>query len=625
MHTPNTTQTSRATSPFLPVSPESASPVLEGLDARVDYWINSKKAQKSAQYYLDRVLATSPDRTTGSLLKLQKSAEQHLGLRPYPVQSAAALALIEGSIVEMATGEGKTLTLAMAASALALSGHQVHILTANDYLAERDANDMSALYSPEQLSCAAVTGKMDQQQSRLAYQSAIVYTTAKELLADYLRDNLAEERHANTYPKPANGSTDRLIKSLTHVLLDEADHLLIDEAQTPLVISEECAQDPRFVLLYRNVFSEIGCLKEGRDYQLNRQLQSVNLKASAVSAIADRLHHKDAVFQNHSWLYSLVKRAIAIDKFLILGQHYLIEDDSIKLIDESTGRVMPNRSFGQGRHTLVEIKEGVSISPQQRSVRHMGFQRFFRSLPFLSGMTGTAWENRAEFWQIYQLPVVVMPTHQPSQRLYLPAELYVTSTQKWQAIGDKAQQIHQEHGALLIGTNNVVESEHCAQKLAELSLPYSLLNASQNQQEAEIVAKAGTKGSITIATNMAGRGTDIKLDDQVQSSGGLTVISAQWSASKRVDRQLFGRCARQGDFGRVITTGSLEDSIFKRYLSRIELKIARLLLAKNLYRSMVQKYVVWRCQRTAEKLAKKQRINLFKQEQWKSDSFFTES
>ena len=312
-------------------------PVLEGLDAHVDYWLNGRRIGKSAQYYLDRVQTGSTDKIVSSLSSLQQSVESVLGLSPYAVQSAAALALTEGNIVEMATGEGKTLTLAMAAASLALTGNQVHILTANDYLASRDASDMSALYSSQQLSCAAITGDMNQQQRQQAYQSAIVYSTAKELLADYLRDNLAVEGHANnTGQGTSKNPPTQLIQSLTHVLVDEADHLLIDEAQTPLIISEEAEQDPRFVMLYRKVFAEIGNLQEGTDYHLNRQLQSINLKASAVSSIAKKLAHQDAIFQNNSWLYSLVKRALAIEKFLIQGKHYLVEDNSINILVAKT-------------------------------------------------------------------------------------------------------------------------------------------------------------------------------------------------------------------------------------------------------------------------------------------------
>lgn len=600
-------------------------PLLTGLDAPVDYVLNSirHRAQRQAHYLeLARNAAAA---SQPQIEAFSRVVQSQLNIAPYPEQVAGALAIIDSNLVEMATGEGKTLTLAMAAACLSKPHLPIHIVTANDYLAARDADEFTAVFKSLNLSCAAVTSALTAKDRRKAYQADVVYTTAKELLADFLRDQIRSGQPASGGGNRIHPQVDtlRVLRGVHHVLVDEADHLLIDEAQTPLVISQEVDSDSRLITLYRDVFRHIDTLQEQSDYEVNEQQQAINLKPAALTKMSTLLDSDKPFFKNPNWLYTLIKRALAVQHFLIRDQHYLIRENKIVLIDQATGRVMANRTFGQGRHTLVEIKEGLPLTPQQQTIGSMGFQRFFRGVPFLAGVSGTLWENRRELWQLYQRSVIRIPTHKPLARVLMPSQVHESAAEKWQAIAALTQTYILQGGAVLIGTASVTDSELCANALRQAGLAHQLLNASLDEEEANIVAGAGISGQVTVATNMAGRGTDIRIDHQVIQAGGLLVIAAQWAQTARLDRQLFGRCARQGDPGQALIIADLQDSLFSRYLSRAEVAAVNFWHRQFGLTPRVTSLLLWRIRFTVNRAQRKQRLAVFEQDQWLSKHFFS--
>ncbi len=604
-------------------------PMLTGFDAILDYALNgmARHSGNTADHLNPGAHGKKPVKAVPYQMEaMSRAIKAELNITPYPEQIAGALALIDSNLVEMATGEGKTVTLAMAAAYLSKPHLPVHIVTANDYLAARDAAGLAPVYHTLKLSCAAVTSEMAAKDRRAAYQADIVYTTARELLADYLRDQI---RGSNASPRQSQRIDEKRVRSLQvlrgvhHVLVDEADHLLIDEAQTPLVISQEVDTDARLVTLYQDIFETIPVLQPYIDYELNEAQQAVNLKPDAVAKVAAHLDPDKPFFRNPNWLYTLIKRALAVEHFLVRDQHYLIRDNKVALIDQATGRVMPNRTFGQGRQSLVEIKEGLPLTGQQQTIGSMGFQRFFRGVPFLAGVSGTLWENRRELWQLYQRAVVRIPTHRPSARLRLQNQLFHQTSEKWQAIAALTRDHVSKGGAVLIGTASVADSEQCAAALKNAGQPHQLLNAGRDEEEAEMVARAGLTGQVTVSTNIAGRGTDIQIDAAVRAAGGLLVIAAQWADSARIDRQLFGRCGRQGDPGQAVVITDLQDVLFQRYLTRFEYQAIGFIHQRiDLPRKLIS-IVLWRIRFSINRSQRKQRLAVFEQDQWLARHFFS--
>ena len=524
-------------------------------------------------------LRRDPVHAKGQLLEalalVGQMAFRMMGMRPYPVQLMGALALHHGWLAEMATGEGKTLTVAMAAVLAGWSGRPCHVITANDYLAERDAQTMRILFDACGVSLASVYAEVPAENRPGLYAADVVYVTPKELLADHLRDQLAAstgqdlewQEFQRWMGQQAGEPQPRglLVRGLHTAIVDEADSVLIDEAVTPLILSTRRPSrglSEAVVVLARLAAQ----LVAGEDYELVTRTRSITLQAGALAALAACAPELPPVWRPAPRREELLRQALQVHCFFRIGHQYLVEEGEVVLLDEFTGRMTPGRTLTAGLHQAVEAKEGLEITDPNESMSQMSFQAFFRGFRRLSGSSGTVWEAVDELWRVYRLRVVRVPTHRPRQTLYLPAHVLLSVQAKWQAVADEVVRYQRAGRAVLVGVRSVESSEILAHLLTKQGVDAAILNAVHHAQEASIVAVAGTRGRITIATNMAGRGTDIRLDEAVARDGGLHVIIAEVNESARIDRQLAGRCGRQGDPGSVSVYLCLEDSLSVRYL-----------------------------------------------------------
>ncbi len=497
-----------------------------------------------------------------------------LGLRPFAVQVMGALAMGQGYIAEMATGEGKTLTAAMGASILAWAGRPVHVITVNDYLVQRDASEMEPIYKMLGLNVGNVIHETPPSERAEQYRRAVVYNTSKELVADFLRDQIALGSLRNA-TQTAVGmmlsgprSTRLVVPGLFRVIVDEADSLLIDEAVTPLIISNSPEGEVN-ADHYRSAHDLAEKLAMGQDFTVDRTLKNCELTDRG-SQTLERLTAGKNFWRGQRRREELVTQALNARHCFVRGEQYLVnEEGKVQIVDEFTGRVMADRSWRHGLHQAIEVKEQTKVTADKENLARLSFQRFFRQYPTMAGMTGTAWEAAGELWQIYQRPVVRIPTHRPCRRVMLPTQMFAAPDQKWAAIVRRVRELHEKGIPVLVGTRSVLASEEVSRRLTEAKLPHRVLNATQTKQEAQIVAQAGFKGQITVATNMAGRGTDIKLAQGVAELGGLHVIASEPHGSGRVDRQLFGRAARQGDPGCAQMFCCVEDDLFVRHAPQL--------------------------------------------------------
>jgi len=511
------------------------------------------------------------------LAAVGEAAGRALGLWPYPVQLMGALALHQGWLAEMATGEGKTLTVAMAAVLAGWSGRPCHLVTANDYLAARDAREMGPLYHRCGVSVVAVTGDLSPANRIARYAGDVVYVTAKELLADFLRDRQAASaggdvgramlrrwlwRDAAPDAAPVELL---LVRGLHTALIDEADSVLIDEAVTPLILSAP-RPDPELSQAVLWAAEVAQRLVVGTDYSLARSRGLVTLAPATLALAMESSHRLPRLWQAQARREELLRQALVARHFLLRDQHYVVQDGKIVLLDEGTGRLTPNRTLTAGLHQAVEAHEGLAISDPTQSLGQMSFQAFFRHFRRLAGTTGTAHEARGEFWRIYRLGVLAVPTHRPRIRSAARPQVFASEAEKTQALIAEITRLHVQGLPVLVGVRSVRSSDLLAAQLRARGLPFRLLNAVRLGEEAEIVAQAGQAGCITVATNMAGRGTDIVLGAGVAALGGLQVIVAECNESGRIDRQLAGRCGRQGDPGRVSTWLSIQDPVLQRHL-----------------------------------------------------------
>ncbi len=508
-----------------------------------------------------------------ALALIREAAFRAIGLRPYPVQLLGALVMHEGGLAEMATGEGKTLTAAICAVLAAWTHRPCHVLTVNDYLAQRDANGFKALFRFCGLHVDCVTSLLEPAQRRRAYKADITYTTSKELLADFLRDRLQLQRVGDPQRRlirrivrpDAAGNDSLVLNGLHTAIVDEADSILIDEAVTPLIIAQPRA-NPMLVEACQAALHVSQVLKAGEHYSCDPRYREVKITPAGGDRIAELSQDLPPVWRGAGRRIELIEQALSAREFFHRDKQYVVRDDKVMIVDEFTGRIMPNRSWSEGLHQAIEAKEGLPISEPNETVARMSFQRFFRSFPRLCGMTGTAHEARGPLWRIYGLPVVRIPTHKPCIREVYPERIFSSDEEKWTAIAADVERMHQMGRPVLIGTRSVDASEKLAIRLDALQLPFNLLNAVRHEEEARIVAEAGLEGKITIATNMAGRGTDIKLGHGIAERGGLHVICCERHEARRIDRQLFGRAARQGDPGSAQSFVSLDDELFRRFV-----------------------------------------------------------
>ena len=569
----------------------------------------------------------TPQNRTLELQGLALASEQArrtLGLRPHFVQILGALILLDGALAEMATGEGKTLVVGIAAAVAGWSARPVHVVTANDYLAGRDAEWLAPFFKSCGLECGAVIGTSEPQERRAIYAKEIVYTTGKELLADYLRDRLrlgpmtdGARRHLRFLLRPGQ-DLGVVQRGLHTVFVDEADNLLIDEAVTPLIISQS---QPNEALRQacETAHSIAGRMERHVDYRVDVAMQSVEITDRNHLILDDEA--VPGIFGPLKWREDLLKQALKAREFFHRDRQYVIDEGKLHLVDESTGRLMPNRSWRQGLHQAVEAKEGVEMSDPTETIARMSFQRFFRMFQRIGGLTGTAREARDELWLVYGLAVIPVATHKPLRRREMPDRFFATQDEKWDAVVLDARRLSDAGRPVLIGTRTISASEEISRRLSAAQIPHRVLNAVRHHDEAAVIAEAGRHHGITVATNMAGRGTDIRLSSDAEKAGGLHVIATERNSSRRIDRQLFGRAGRQGDPGSAQAFVALDDELFLRHLASAEQRaLAALLRAKVPGAHAILRAAVSHAQRRAQSRAFQQRRSVMAADSWMEDA-----
>ncbi|MDR0440025.1 MAG: hypothetical protein LBI59_03455 [Candidatus Accumulibacter sp.] len=490
------------------------------------------------------------------------------GQRPYPVQIAGALGILRGCVVEIATGEGKTLVAALAAVLMGWRGLGCHVVTSNDYLAARDEEDMSGLFRACGVSSASVTAKSGNGERASAYARDITYLTSKEAAADFLRDRIAlgkTRSHANFLIRAlSDGEKPPLTQRGLHcAIVDEADSVLCDGGATPLIISLPRDNAPS-AEQYRQASAIADALRLGADYRVNMRFREARLTALGRKKTLHSLSHGPGRgWASRSRAVELVLQALEARNFFRESVQYVVRDGKVVIVDEATGRIMPDHEWRDGLHQAVAAKEGLEVVPPRATNAQITFQDFFLRYEKLGGMTGTAWEARNEFLQFYGLFVVRLPTHRPCLRTVVHRSFHAAEEEKLRAVTGLAARAHAAGRPVLIGTRSIEASDKVSAALTRARIAHEVLNAVQHEREAEIVALAGRPGAVTVATNMAGRGTDIRLGEGVQEKGGLLVILTEMHVSRRIDRQLHGRSGRQGDPGSVAEIICLNDALFE--------------------------------------------------------------
>ena len=478
----------------------------------------------------------------------REASKRVLGMRHFDVQMLGGICLHRGNIAEMRTGEGKTLVATLAVYLNALSGKGVHVVTVNDYLATRDSEQMGRLYNFLGLSTGLIVANLDYNQRKEAYAADVTYGTNNEFGFDYLRDNMVNE-------------VDFLRqRELNFAIVDEVDSILIDEARTPLIISAPAGDNPDSYYQFAKVVSKL----TPEDYVLDEKHKSVTLTDQGIEKVQRLLGIDNLYSAENSRLVYHLDQALRAQVVFNRDRDYVVTNSGeVIIVDEHTGRLMHGRRYNEGLHQAIEAKEGVAVKEESMTLATISFQNFFRLYRKLSGMTGTAFTEAEEFQQIYALNVIQIPPNRPIKRIDKDDLIFRTEAGKLRAIVRTIQEYHAKGQPILVGSASIVKNELIAKYLDEANLPYEILNAKNNEREAAIVAKAGEKGAITLATNMAGRGTDIKLPEEVKKLGGLVVIGSERHDSRRVDNQLRGRGGRQGDPGITQFFVSCEDDLMR--------------------------------------------------------------
>lgn len=514
----------------------------------------------------------TPAAMIAGLAVASEAAARALGKRPYDVQRMGAWTMLDGRAAEMATGEGKTLTAALAAGVAGLAGIPVHVVTVNDYLVTRDADDLGPLYARLALEVGTVIGGASRAERKAAYAADVTYCSNKELVFDYLKDRIA----LGADPGPARlalgrlaartgAAPDLLLRGLEFAIVDELDSVLIDEARVPCVISRT-VDDPAQAEFYRRASALAGALEPGRDFIVDRARRQVALSVAG----RQRVHEAEGsagcgIWGLRHWREQAVVQALTALTLYERDRHYLVRDDKVEIVDEFTGRTMPDRSWELGLHQMIEAKEGVPLTGEREPLARIGYQRFFSRYLRLAGMSGTLREIAPELWSVYRLETVAIPTHRPCRRQREADRVFPDAEAKWAALVARTAQLHRAGRPVLIGTRSVADSEVVSARLTAAGLAHEVLNARQDAREAEIVAVAGEAARITVATNMAGRGTDIRPSPAALAAGGLAVIGTERHEAGRIDRQLVGRTGRQGDPGSTEFLLSLEDELVETH------------------------------------------------------------
>ncbi|NCU17989.1 accessory Sec system translocase SecA2 [Pallidibacillus pasinlerensis] len=481
---------------------------------------------------------------------VREASKRVLGMRHYDVQLIGGLALAEGNIAEMATGEGKTLVASAPSYLRALEGKGVHVITVNDYLAKRDRELIGQIHEFLGLTVGLNLPQMPPHEKKAAYQADITYGIGTEFGFDYLRDNMVMNKDA------------KVQRPYHYALIDEIDSVLIDEAKTPLIIAGKSSGNKEL----RKIASKVAKrLKRDEDYQFDSETKTVSLLPDGIDKVEDIFSIDNLFDLEHQPLYHYVIQAVRAEVLFEKDVDYIIKDGKIELIDQFTGRVMEGRSLSDGLHQAIEAKENLELTDENKTYASVTIQNYFRMYPILSGMTGTAKTEEKEFLKVYNMEVITIPTNKPKIRIDMPDVVYQTIDKKYEAVTREVLERHKKGQPVLVGTTSILQSEKLAELFEKAGIPYQLLNAKNVENEAALIAKAGQKGMVTISTNMAGRGTDILLGEGVAELGGLHVIGTERHESRRVDNQLKGRAGRQGDPGSSQFFISLEDDMFVRY------------------------------------------------------------
>ncbi|RMC46711.1 preprotein translocase subunit SecA [Lactobacillus sp. ESL0230] len=496
---------------------------------------------------------------------IREADKRVLGLYPYDVQLMGGIVLHQANLAEMRTGEGKTLTETMPVYLNALSGKGVHVVTVNDYLSKRDFEEMGPVFEFMGMTIGQNGEDTSLEQKKEAYACDITYSTNDSLAFDYLKDNMALFKQ------------DQVQRGLNYVIVDEVDSILIDEARTPLIISDNANS---YKELYRQA-DQVAKSMTKADYDYDEESKTITLKLSGVEKANEKLGIKNLYGKDTFLLAHYVDEAMKANYTMEKDKDYIVQDDQVLIVDTFTGRIMDGRRFSDGLHQALETKEGVTINDANRTEASITYQNFFRMYKKLSGMSGTASTESKEFYETFGMQVVTIPTNRPSQRKDLPDILYTTERAKFKAVLQKIIKVHNTHQPILVGTASVEHSEMLSDMLDEQGIGHSTLNAKNNAEEAGIIAQAGQAGAITIATNMAGRGTDIKLGPGVKELGGLYVLGTEKHESRRIDNQLRGRSGRQGDPGITVFYMSLEDDLIRRFGGKKIQKIKDKLVANG--------------------------------------------
>ena len=481
---------------------------------------------------------------------VREAASRCVGMKPFFCQLMGGLAIHYGNIAEMKTGEGKTLTAVLPAYLNALDGNGVHIVTVNEFLSERDSVWMGSIFEFLGLTVGLNLRAKSPEEKREAYNCDILYTTNNELGFDYLRDNMVVQKEK------------RVQRPLNFCIVDEVDSILIDEARTPLIISGGAMQSQN---LYIESDRFVKTLKENEDYIKDEKTKSINLTDEGGRKAEEMFHLKNLYDISNTALVHHISQALRANYFMFRDVDYVVQEDQVIIVDQFTGRLMKGRAFSEGLHQAIQAKEGVTIEQETKTLATITFQNFFRMYKKLSGMTGTAKTEEEEFRNIYNMYVITIPTNKPVIREDAVDLLYPGKEGKYKAIVNEIERRHKLGQPILVGTIAIETSELISDMLKKKRIPHEVLNAKNNAREADIIAKAGQKGAVTIATNMAGRGTDIKLGDGVKELGGLCVIGTERHESRRIDNQLRGRSGRQGDPGFTQFYLSFEDDLMVRF------------------------------------------------------------
>jgi len=539
------------------------------------------------------ILRRSDDATIDAVFAVATAAiRREIGLTLHVEQVLGALAMAQGCCAELATGEGKTLTAILPASLDGFVGRGVHVITVNDYLARRDAEITTPAYRRMGLSVGVIQEASTPDERRTAYDAAITYLADKQAIFDHLKDRLVAPISPRTtgailddlvaLPHDARDTSDHRSRSVSSnyrpdwsrlvvhrglhaAIIDEADSVLIDDAVTPAVISGAVATDESDTSHFSAAAALARDFEQGKDYIVERRLRRTALTDVGRRKLSLLSHTLPAPWSGPRRSEELLTQALSAKEIYHKGEDYIVRDNKIEIVDRSTGRVLPGRQWQLGVHQAIEAKEGLDVSRERYTSARCSYQDFFQRYRHLSGMSGTAQEVASELWRWYRLPVVPVPTHKPIARTRARDRVHSTLSQKFDAVASRVEALHKQGRPILIGTRSITASEHLASILRKRGINCDVLNADREAEEATIVARAGRSGAVTVATNMAGRGTDIQLDADTRAAGGLAVIATERNDESRVDRQLFGRSGRQGDPGSAEMFVSLEDAIIAQH------------------------------------------------------------